>query len=208
MKYLVLVLTVTWMSAALPAPVYMVARAPPNVPSTADAESALAALIVQPQGSQDGYSRDLFPHWISQTRTCNTREVVLKRDGLNVTQSASCAAVSGIWQSPFDGATWDTASRIDIDHLVPLSNAWKSGASSWTTAERQAFANDLMNPQLVAITDSVNRAKGDKGPERWKPPLTSYYCTYSRMWVKVKSVYSLSITSAEKAALDSMLRTC
>jgi hypothetical protein len=81
--------------------------------------------VVAPQGPQTGYSRDLFPHWSSQTGSCNTREVVLKRDGINVVQDSRCAAVSGSWFSPFDGETWDDASDVDIDHLVPLSNAWK-----------------------------------------------------------------------------------
>jgi len=56
--------------------------------------------------------------------------------------------------------------------MVPLSNAWKSGAASWTTAQRQAFANDLTNPQLLAVTDNVNQSKSDSGPEDWKPPLS------------------------------------
>ncbi|RDW82411.1 hypothetical protein BP6252_03523 [Coleophoma cylindrospora] len=181
---------------------------PPNVPTATTAKTELAGLTVQAQGSQDGYSRTLFPHWITQSGTCNTREVVLKRDGTNVVQASDCSASSGTWVSPYDGATWTAASDVDIDHLVPLSNAWKSGASAWTTAQRQAFANDLTNPQLLAVTDNVNSAKGDSGPEDWKPPLTSYYCTYAEMWVKVKSVYSLTITSAEKTALTSMLNTC
>jgi hypothetical protein len=57
--------------------------------------------------------------------SCNTRESVLKRDGVNVVTSSSCAATSGSWYSPYDGATWTSASDVDIDHLVPLSNAWK-----------------------------------------------------------------------------------
>ncbi|KAF2031914.1 hypothetical protein EK21DRAFT_62311 [Setomelanomma holmii] len=194
--------------SAAPAPVHLVARAPPNVPTAAQAKTQLAGLTVAAQGSQDGYSRDLFPHWITQSGTCNTRETVLKRDGTSVVTNSACAATSGTWKSPYDGATWTAASDLDIDHLVPLSNAWKSGAASWTTARRQDFANDLTNPQLLAVTDNVNEAKSDKGPEDWKPPLTSYYCTYSRMWIKVKSVYSLTITSAEKTALTSMLATC
>ncbi|KAF2760008.1 hypothetical protein EJ05DRAFT_318717 [Pseudovirgaria hyperparasitica] len=191
-------------AGALPAPV----PAPPNVPSASQAQTQLNGLTVKAQGAQDGYSRDLFPHWITQSGTCNTREVVLKRDGTNVVQDSACAAISGSWFSPYDGATWTAASDVDIDHMVPLSNAWKSGAASWTTSQRQAFANDLTNPQLLAVTDNVNQAKGDKGPEEWKPPLSSYYCIYSRMWIKVKSVYSLTITSAEKTALQSMLNTC
>ncbi|TVY16532.1 putative secreted protein, partial [Lachnellula arida] len=107
-----------------------------------------------------------------------------------------------------DGATWTAASDLDIDHLVPLSNAWKSGAAAWTTPQRQAFANDLTNPQLLAVTDNVNESKSDSGPEDWKPELKSYWCTYAKMWVKVKGVYDLTITSAEKSALTTMLDTC
>ncbi|KAK3208120.1 hypothetical protein GRF29_96g1427510 [Pseudopithomyces chartarum] len=194
--------------AALVAAAPVEKRTPPNIPSTSSANSLLAGLTVKAQGPQTGYSRDLFPHWITISGTCNTRETVLKRDGTNVVTNSACASTSGTWASPYDGATWTAASDLDIDHMVPLSNAWKSGASAWTTAQRQAFANDLTNPQLIAVTDSVNSAKGDKGPEDWKPPLASYYCTYAKMWVKVKSVYSLSVTSAEKTALTSMLATC
>ncbi|KLJ10931.1 hypothetical protein EMPG_13749, partial [Blastomyces silverae] len=60
---------------------------------------------------------------------------------------------------------------VDIDHVVPLSNAWKSGAAGWTTARRREFANDLVNPQLIAVTDNVNQQKSDAGPEEWKPPI-------------------------------------
>ncbi|EON63769.1 hypothetical protein W97_02997 [Coniosporium apollinis CBS 100218] len=189
---------------ALPAPF----AAPPNIPTTSAAQTQLSGLRVAPQGSQTGYSRDLFPHWTTQSGACNTREVVLARDGTNVVRDSSCAAVSGRWYSAFDGATWSAASDVDIDHMVPLSNAWKSGAASWTTSRRQQFANDLTNPQLIAVTDNVNQEKGDKGPEAWKPPLASYHCTYSKMWIKVKSVYGLSVTSAEKSALQGMLNTC
>ncbi|KAE8143158.1 class I glutamine amidotransferase-like protein [Aspergillus pseudotamarii] len=169
---------------------------------------ALAGLTVAAQGSQDGYDRDLFPHWISQGHSCDTREVVLARDGEDVEKNDSCSPTSGTWYSPYDGKTWTDKSDLDIDHVVPLSNAWKSGASDWTTDQRQAFANDLENPQLLAVTNSVNREKSDDGPEDWKPPLTSYYCTYAKMWVRVKSVYNLTITQDEKGALVDMLDSC
>ncbi|KAF2730766.1 secreted protein [Polyplosphaeria fusca] len=208
MKYVAVTLALSAAVAALPAPVQLVKRTPPNIPSTSSANSMLSGLTVAAQGSQDGYSRDLFPHWITQSGTCDTRETVLKRDGTNVVTSSSCAATSGSWFSPYDGATWSAASDVDIDHVVPLSNAWKSGAASWTTSQRQAFANDLSNPQLIAVTDNVNQSKGDKGPEDWKPPLSSYYCTYAKMWIKVKDTYSLTVTSAEKSALTSMMGTC
>lgn len=139
MKTAILTFALATIAAAAPAP--LVPRAPPNVPTTAAAKTALAGLTVAAQGPQTGYSRDLFPHWITQSGTklgvtlgqlilttsgaCNTREVVLKRDGTNVVQDSACAATSGTWKSPYDGATWTAASDVDIDHMVPLSNAWK-----------------------------------------------------------------------------------
>lgn len=98
---------------------------PPNIPSYTTASNLLELLVVAPPGPQTGYSRAQFPHWITQSGSCNTREVVLARDGINVVQDSSCAAVSGTWYSPYDGATWTLASDLDIDHVVPLSNAWK-----------------------------------------------------------------------------------
>lgn len=148
---------------------------PPGIPTSTTAKSELASLTVAAQGPQTGYSRNLFPHWITISGTCDTRETVLKRDGTNVVVSSACAATSGSWYSPYDGATWTAASDVDIDHLVPLSNAWKSGAAAWTTAQRQTFANDLTNPQLLAVTDNVNQSKGDQGPEDWKPSLSEYH---------------------------------
>lgn len=182
--------------------------APPTPVSAATARTYLGQLAVKPEGSSTGYSRDKFPHWITQSGACNTREVVLKRDGTSVVQDSSCAAVSGSWYSPYDGATWTAAADLDIDHVVPLSEAWRSGASSWTTASRQAFANDLTRPQLIAVTDNVNQAKGDKDPAEWLPSRTDYRCMYSRMWVHVKYYWKLSVDSAEKSALQSILNGC
>ncbi|MBL1092629.1 HNH endonuclease family protein [Streptomyces sp. NPDC001739] len=182
--------------------------APPSPPSAATARTYLAQIKQQPEGPQDGYSRAKFPHWIDQGKNCNTREVVLKRDGKNVHQDGSCAAVSGTWVSPYDGATWTKASDIDIDHVVPLSEAWKSGAAKWTTARRQALANDLTHSQLIAVTDNVNQEKGDKDPAKWLPPKTSYRCQYARMWVWVKHEYGMTADSAEKAALKKILDRC
>lgn len=183
--------------AAMPTPV-----------SAATARTYLGQLTVGAEGSSSGYSRDKFPHWITQSGACNTREVVLKRDGTNVQQDSSCAAVSGSWFSPYDGATWSAASDVDIDHMVPLAEAWRSGASGWTTAQRQSFANDLTRPQLIAVTDNVNQSKGDKDPAEWMPPTSSYKCTYVRAWVHVKKHYNLTVDSAEKSALQSALNGC
>lgn len=191
------------MSLASPA-----AATPPNIPSKATAQSELNALAVASEGSMTGYSREQFPHWITISGTCNTRETVLKRDGTNVTVDGSCAATSGSWYSPYDGATWTNASDVDIDHIVPLAEAWRSGANSWSTSQRQSFANDLTRPQLIAVTDNVNQAKGDQDPSTWQPSLTSYRCTYSKMWIHTKYHWNLRLQSAEKSALQTMLNTC
>ncbi|MEW1694845.1 HNH endonuclease family protein [Streptomyces sp. NPDC101490] len=183
--------------AAMPTPV-----------SAATARTYLAALTVQAEGSTSGYSRSLFPHWITQSGTCNTRETVLKRDGVNVVTDAACASVSGSWYSEYDGATWTAASDLDIDHMVPLAEAWRSGAASWTTAQRQSFANDLTRPQLIAVTDNVNQAKGDLDPAKWLPSRTAYRCTYVRAWVDVKHYWNLSVDAAEKSALQTVLNGC
>ncbi|GAB1692334.1 HNH endonuclease family protein [Krasilnikovia sp. M28-CT-15] len=181
---------------------------PSGIPSTSTARAELDALTVAPQGPTSGYSRDLFPHWITISGSCNTRETVLKRDGTSVVTDASCAAVSGSWYSPYDGATWHAAADLDIDHLVPLAEAWRSGANAWSTSRRQAFANDLSHPELIAVTDNVNQAKGDQDPSTWQPSVYSYRCTYAKMWIAVKYSWDLTVQATEESALRGMLDTC
>ncbi|KAH6996931.1 bacterial-type extracellular deoxyribonuclease [Ilyonectria destructans] len=180
----------------------------PGIPTEANARTQLAALTVAASTNTGTYDRDLFPHWTTVSGTCNTRETVLMRDGTNVVTNSACASTSGSWYSPYDGATWTAASDVDIDHMVPLQNAWISGAAAWTTAKRTLFANDITRPQLWAVTDEVNSAKGSSSPDQWKPPLTSFYCKYSKSWIAVKSYWALTITSAEKTALTTMLGSC
>jgi hypothetical protein len=181
---------------------------PPNIPSYSTALSRLNSLTVEAESHHSSYDRDLFPHWITITGSCNTREQVLKRDGSNVAVNSSCYPTSGSWYSPFDGATWTNPSDVDIDHMIPLAEAWSSGAWAWSTSQRQAYANDLGGPELWAVTDNVNQSKGDRDPAAWQPPLSSFRCTYARAWVQVKWYYSLSVDNAEKSALTSMLGTC
>ncbi|KAG6193401.1 hypothetical protein E4U34_004309 [Claviceps purpurea] len=187
---------------AVPAPLA------PGVPSKSAARSLLNGLEVAVPISGDGYSRTKFPTWDTIEGTCNTREFVLKRDGKNVVVNDDCVAESGSWVSPYDGLRFNGASKLDIDHMVPLKNAWISGAANWTTAERRAFANDVTRPQLWAVSAHSNRSKSDESPDEWKPALKAFWCTYSRSWIQVKSHYDLTITDDEKDALSSMLDTC
>lgn len=172
------------------------------------ARTQLEELAVGPRGSMTGYSREKFRHWITISGQCDAREEVLRRDGKDVRVNAECRPVSGSWVSPYDGQTWTDASDVDIDHVVPLAEGWRSGAVDWAEAKRTEFANDLTRHQLIAVTDQVNQAKGDQAPDQWKPPMIGYWCLYAINWIEVKHYYGLSITIEEKAALLDMLGHC
>jgi hypothetical protein len=143
---------------------------PPGIPTGVTARTELATLTVAAWTHTTTYQRNLFPTWDTISGTCDTRETVLKRDGVSVVVNTACAAASGTWHSPYDGATWTAASDVDIDHMVTLKSAGESGAWGWTTSKRESFANDLTDPQLFAVTDNINESKGDKSPDAWKPP--------------------------------------
>lgn len=182
--------------AALPTPI-----------AASTARTYLSQLTVAAESHASTYDRSLFPTWITISGTCNTREYVIKRDGTSVVTNSACTATSGHWTSPYDGVTTTNASNFDIDHLVPLAEAWDSGAWAWTTAQRQALANDVTRPQLLAVSASSNRSKGDDDPAEWLPR-SSYQCTYTRAWVQVKHYYHLTVDSTEKAALYAVLDHC
>ncbi|MEU3314973.1 HNH endonuclease family protein [Streptomyces sp. NPDC048387] len=180
----------------------------PGMVGAAVARTQLAALTTGKPGTMAGYSRDKFTHWAEQGDKCDTREVVLKRDGRNVTRDSECRAVSGSWTSLYDGVTVNDASKLDIDHMVPLAEAWRSGAAQWDAAKRKSFANDLTRPQLLAVSAATNRAKGDQSPDLWQPPDKSSWCQYGRAWTTVKSHYGLTVTEAERTMLTTMIDTC
>ncbi|MBX6724095.1 MAG: HNH endonuclease [Dactylosporangium sp.] len=175
--------------------------------SASTARAQLAELTVASPAAMRGYSRDRFPHWRDAGRNCDTRDVVLKRDGQDIREEG-CNVVGGRWLSPYDNTWHDSPSTIDIDHIVPLANAWRSGANTWDDKRRGDFANDLDRPQLLAVSRTTNRAKGDQDPSQWKPPNRDYWCTYAQDWIAVKHHWELTVTSAEKQALADMLETC
>jgi Protein of unknown function (DUF1524) len=175
---------------------------------TGQIQAQLAHLTVASGLSMAGYSRARFHIWAEQGDGCNTRDVVLKRDGRGVTVGATCQITHGTWVSPYNSRTYTDPQQIDIDHLVPLANAWRSGAKNWTDARREQFANDLTRPQLLAVDATDNRAKGDQDPSQWRPPNRSFWCRYAQNWVTVKAYWRLTVTVAEKTALADMLGTC
>jgi len=185
--------------------------APTTSASAADAAPAreqLAALSVGSPLSMAGYSRARFPHWIEQGGGCNTRDLVLKREGRGVVATTDCKISKGTWLSLYDNVTYADPQKLDVDHVVPLANAWRSGAKDWTDAKRQDFANDLTRPQLRAVSLTQNRAKGDQDPAQWKPANHDFWCQYAEDWIAVKHFWALSVTAAEKTALTDMLGTC
>lgn len=154
-----------------------------------------------------GYDRALFPHWTS-TRGCTTREWVLIRQARGGVREG-CRIVGGRWFSPFDGVTTSNSSTFDIDHRVPLAEAWRSGARTWSTARRTAFANDLgYVPSLVAVTASSNRSKGDRDPAAWLPPRQADHCAYLTRWIGVKWRWGLTVDRAEYRALRLGIAEC
>lgn len=131
-------------SSALAAPVNQHVRRGnlPTPVSASTARSYLSQITVETESNSPAYERDYFKTWIAIEGNCNTREYVLRRDGSGVTTNNACESTAGTWYSDYDGATWTAASDVDIDHIVPLKEAWVSGARDWDADRREAFANE------------------------------------------------------------------
>ncbi|TMR94954.1 HNH endonuclease family protein [Nonomuraea basaltis] len=184
-------------------------RRQPQAESAALARRMLAQLNVARPLSIRGYSHRRFqPRWAHHKGTCDAREMVLARDGRRVRRNAACQPVKGVWHSPYDGKRLKSEKLVDVDHVVPLAYAWRSGARKWSQARRRAFANDLTRPELIAVSHSANIAKGGQGPQSWRPPRRGHWCRYATSWITVKHHYRLFVTRKEKVALLNMLRTC
>jgi hypothetical protein len=175
------------------------------VPATGTTGSAVDLLTIAPPGADVGYDRDLFVQWVDADGDgCNTRCEVLDRQR----RIDLPGLPNGGWLSSYDGYTTADTSELDVDHVVPLHEAWLSGASSWDAATRTAFANDLDSPELLAVTPATNRSKGDQDPASWQPPNRDEWCAYAAAWVRVKARWQLTADEAEIAALRNMLNGC
>lgn len=170
--------------------------------------SVLGTITVEKEYSS-GYNRALFKHWIdANSNGCDTREEVLIAESLTKAQidAYGCKVIEGDWFSPYDNMTHTNPSELDIDHMVPLKEAWDSGAWAWSSAQRQSFANDLSDSRpLIAVTAGQNRSKSDKDPSNWIPPQTSYTCTYLSEWVAIKSHWKLSMDQSEFGRIKNLL---
>lgn len=182
--------------------------------TSTEATATLQGLEVASPGSMAGYSREEFRHWSKASEfgwdppqaSCDVREAALVRDGENVEVGSGCKVTSGTWFDPYTEQTFTDPQDLDIDHVVPLANAWRSGASSWDDEQRERYAN---HPDVLhSVEDNANQEKGDKGPEAWKPPNEGEWCNYAQLWISIKSKYGLSVNEQEKEELEQMLGTC
>lgn len=166
--------------------------------------AAVRALPVAAENNT-GYDRNrYFGQWNDQNRDCqNTRAEVLvseSRVAPKYTTSRRCTVANGKWVTTFDNRTHTSASTVQIDHMVPVHEAWGSGARAWTQARRVAFYNDLgYAGSLSAQTSRLNSSKQASGPEQWLPPAN--VCLYIAQWTTVKARWRLTVDKAEKAAL-------
>lgn len=174
----------------------------------------LNALPVAGWAPDGGYDRDAFgPRWADvDGNGCDTRNDILARDLVNETLENGCVVLTGTLTDPYTSTVLefvrgqDTSSAVQIDHLVPLAAAWRTGAQEWSAEKRTQFANDPAN--LLAVDGPTNAAKGDSDAAEWLPPNGAFVCTYVQAQVQVKAAYGLWVTPAEKAAMSDALEDC
>ncbi|WP_199732080.1 HNH endonuclease family protein [Cellulomonas triticagri] len=192
------------------------ARFPVTATDLDRARTELAALEVKGRAPRTGYEREEFgPAWADVDRNgCDTRNDVLARDLTDVVfeeGTHDCVVLSGTLADPFTDQVIDfergpSSADVQIDHVVPLSDAWQKGAQQWDAETRRQFANDPAN--LLAVDGPTNGAKGDGDAATWLPPSTGYRCAYVVRQVRVKAAYGLWVTEAEHAAMDRQLDSC
>ena len=156
------------------------------------------------------YDRKAWKHWIDEDRDCqNARHEVLIEESLSTVgfkTSKGCRVVSGSWNDPYSGRTITDASKLDIDHMVPLKEAHESGGHAWDVYRKREYANDLSEPNtLIAVDRGLNRQKGAGDPAEWLPPNQTYHEEYASAWVAVKLKWGLTADAKEIAALRSIL---
>ncbi|MEV5873987.1 HNH endonuclease family protein [Streptomyces sp. NPDC052101] len=183
-------------------------------PETVSLLTAISRLPVEEEPDpRVGYDRDKkFPHWtagLNPSDGCDTRKEVILEEAVEAPAvGPKCQLTGGMWYSPYDQKWLTSASSIDVDHMVPLAEAWDSGAASWTQDRRRAYANDQGVPtSLIAVSGSSNRQKADKDPADWLP-VPAYRCQYVADWVATKLRWGLSADAGEVDALSTEAKDC
>jgi len=155
------------------------------------------------------YDRNQWKHWIDADGDCqNTRdEVLIQESVITVTLSEDgCKVIAGRWQDPYSGEVFTDPADLDVDHMVPLKNAHRSGGWAWTKQRRKEYANDLDHQEhLIAVDSGLNRSKGAQGPDTWLPPNDDFQCQYVQDWQDIKTRWGLEITDAERTAVEMVI---
>jgi Protein of unknown function (DUF1524) len=194
------------------------AMAVPLAPANAAEKKAsvvLETLAVKGRAPKTGYDRSSFGGWADLDNDyCHTRDEILMRDLQSVTfdPEEKCQVQTGTFIDPYSGTRINflqgrgTSNLVQIDHVVAVSDAWQKGAFKWGSATKISFYNDPLN--LLAVQGRLNSQKGDGDAATWLPPLKSYRCSYVARQIAVKAKYSIWVTTAEKAAMKSILANC
>jgi hypothetical protein len=179
------------------------------------ATGELSRLSVKPLAPMVGYSRDQFgPAWADVDHNhCDTRDDILRRDLTQIVlkPGSTCVVARGILRDPYTGKSISflrgpNSSVVQIDHLVALGDAWRTGAAGWSAALREQDANDPV--VLLAVDGPQNEAKGDADASQWLPSNRSYDCTYVVKQIAVKTKYHLWLTQTERDAMKDVLAGC
>jgi Protein of unknown function (DUF1524) len=185
---------------------------PPASAGSGRAAELLAALTVADEAHVDTYEREAFGEgWGPAGDGCDVRDEVLAVESTVAVKRGDdgCTVTSGRWESIYDGYSTPEPEELEVDHMVPLAEAWASGARGWPEARRVAYANDTRHADaLVAVTAATNQAKGDKDPAEWMPSARDSWCRYASAWVTQKYSWQLSVDAAEKRALTNVLAAC
>ena len=197
-------------------PIPVVAGSPTSVAPAVGADwtaDLLSQLAISNEPAPVPYDRDDWGSgWSDADGDClSTRHEVLMHEAAESVflRDDGCLVTGGTWLAEFTGTVVSDPRDLDIDHFVPLANAHRSGAWEWSAETKRSYYNDLTDPRhLIAVTSSANRSKGSRGPDEWKPPDETYWCTYADTWVDIKVRWELSVTSDELDALQSMLSAC
>ena len=173
-------------------------------------DEGIKILKVEPD-VREGYSRARFKHWSDLDKNgCNTRNDVIISEALvkpKVDKGCKIVKDTGKWYSEYDGVEVTNFSALDVDHMVPLAEAWDSGAKNWDAAKREVYANDMGDPKsLIAVTAATNRSKSDQDPGEWLP--AKDVCNYVKNWVHVKIRWSLSVDERELKAIRDANAKC
>ncbi|MEU9575590.1 HNH endonuclease family protein [Streptomyces massasporeus] len=198
--------------AALLTALSLTTGTPAHAAQTIPLTEAIARLPLATE-SRDGYTREAFKHWTAgddPTDGCTTRNEVLITEAVEAPAvGPRCWLTGGTWHSYYDQTTVSSASGLDIDHMVPLAEAWDSGASAWTAQRREAYANDQgQEASLVAVTARSNRSKADQDPAQWMPPAGDVHCRYAAEWTATKLRWNLTSDATEQAALNDLATAC